>query len=118
VAQTTQPQQSAGNSILIPATGDSTAPGAQSMMGRRQIGPQSSVQKNLISQSEHPAGDDASLQLASEGTMLLAMANSLKAEVDKSTKDTLSLSVIRKANEIERLAHSMNEKTKGTAGGN
>ena len=32
VAQTTQPQQSAGNSILIPATGDSTAPGAQSMM--------------------------------------------------------------------------------------
>ena len=42
------------------------------------------------------------------------MATDLKAEVDKTTKDTLSLSVIRKADEIEKLAHSVKEKMKLT----
>ena len=38
---------------------------------------------------------------------LLKMANSLKVEVDKTTQDTLSLAVIRQAEEIEKLAHKM-----------
>jgi hypothetical protein len=37
--------------------------------------------------------------------------------VDKTTKDTLSLSVIRKAGEIEKLAHNVKEKMKLTVGG-
>jgi hypothetical protein len=45
------------------------------------------------------------------------MAAELKAEVDKTTKDTLSLNVIRKADEIERLAHNVKEKMKLTVGG-
>jgi hypothetical protein len=40
------------------------------------------------------------------------MALALKAEVDKTTKDTLSLDVIRKAEQIERLAKSVKEKMK------
>jgi hypothetical protein len=32
--------------------------------------------------------------------------------VDKSTKDTLSLDVVKKADEIEKLAHSVKEKMK------
>ena len=38
---------------------------------------------------------------------LLKLATDLKAEIDKSNKDTLSLTVVRKASEIEQLAHKV-----------
>lgn len=54
-------------------------------------------------------------QLATESEQLLALATALKAEVDKTNKDMLSLRVIRKADEIEKLAHTVKEKMKVTA---
>jgi hypothetical protein len=54
-------------------------------------------------------------QIADDSAKLLKMATDLKAEVDKTTKDTLSLNVIRKADEIEKLAHAVKEKMKLTA---
>ncbi len=57
-------------------------------------------------------------QIAEDSEKLLKLATDLKAEVDKTTKDTLSLSVIRKADEIERLAHNLKQKMKLTVGGN
>lgn len=53
-------------------------------------------------------------KLQEDTEKLLSLANELKADVDKSTKDTLSLDVVRKADEIEKLAHSVKEKMKGT----
>jgi hypothetical protein len=44
----------------------------------------------------------------------VALANELQADVQKSNKDTLSLDVIRKADEIEKLAKSVREKMKGS----
>jgi len=35
------------------------------------------------------------------------MANDLMADIEKSNKDTLSIGVIRKADEIERFAHDV-----------
>ena len=58
------------------------------------------------------AGNDRKKQIAEESNQLLTMALALKAEVDKTTKDTLSMNVIRKANEIEKLAHTVKEKVK------
>jgi hypothetical protein len=55
-------------------------------------------------------------QIADDSTKLLKLATDLKAEIDKTSKDTLSLNVIRKADEIERLAHSVKEKMKLTVG--
>ena len=55
---------------------------------------------------------DRQKQLVEETEKLLALANELKADVDKSTKDTLSLDVVKKADEIEKLAHSVKEKMK------
>lgn len=52
-------------------------------------------------------------RLVEDTTKLLKLANELKVDVDKSNKDTLSLDVIRKADEIEKLAHSVKEKMKG-----
>jgi hypothetical protein len=51
-------------------------------------------------------------QLVADTQRLLSLANELKADVDKSTKDTLSLDVVRKADEIEKLAHIVKEKMK------
>jgi hypothetical protein len=57
-------------------------------------------------------------QTAVESTQLLAMAVALKAEVDKTNKDMLSLNVIRKADAIEKLAKTVKEKMKVTVSAN
>ena len=44
---------------------------------------------------------------------LLELATELKQYVDKTNENTLSVEVIKKAQEIERLAHSVKEKMKG-----
>jgi hypothetical protein len=44
---------------------------------------------------------------------LLELAEELKAGVDKSNENLLALDVIKKAEEIEKLAHSVREKMKG-----
>lgn len=45
---------------------------------------------------------------------LLKLATELKESVDKSNEHTLSLDVIKKADEIEKLAKSVKEKMKGS----
>jgi len=67
----------------------------------------------LQKQQQPAAVEDARKQeIAGECADLLKMAAALKTEVDKSTKDTLSVTVVRKANEIEQFAHRL----KGGAG--
>jgi hypothetical protein len=55
-------------------------------------------------------------EIASDSTKLLKLATELKAEIDKTNKDTLNLKVVRKADEIEKLAHSVKEKMQLTVG--
>jgi hypothetical protein len=55
-------------------------------------------------------------EIASDSARLLKLATDLKAEVDKTDKDTLSISVIRKADKIEKLAHSVKDKMKVATG--
>ena len=57
---------------------------------------------------------DRQKQLEADTQKLLALANELKAEVEKSNKDTLSLDVVRKADEIEKLAKSVRDKMRGS----
>jgi hypothetical protein len=52
-------------------------------------------------------------RLVADTEKLLALATDLKAQVDKTNKDTLSVDVIKKADEIEKLAHSVKERMKG-----
>jgi hypothetical protein len=56
-------------------------------------------------------------QIADDSEKLLKLATDLKSEVDKTSKDTLSLNVIRKADAIEKLAHDVKEKMKLSVGG-
>ena len=51
-------------------------------------------------------------EIAADTEKLYRLAKELKVEMDKSTKDTLSLTVIRKAEEVEKLARSLKERMK------
>jgi hypothetical protein len=51
--------------------------------------------------------------LKNDTDKLLKLAVELKAYVDKSNANVLSLDVIKKAEEIEKLAHSVKDKMKG-----
>jgi hypothetical protein len=96
-------------SIHDPALTTPPDKNAQMEMHQQQSGDQ---QQNYAA-----ANAERKKQISSDSAQLLKLATELKNEVDKTTKDTLSLNVIRKADEIERLAHSVKEKMKLTAGG-
>jgi hypothetical protein len=57
--------------------------------------------------AESAAVDPQKQEITSECANLLQMATALKSEVDKTTKDQLSVTVVRKAGEIEQLAHKV-----------
>ena len=57
---------------------------------------------------------DRQKQIVADTQKLVDLANQLKSDVDKSNKDTLSLDVIRKADEIEKLAKQVKDKMKGS----
>jgi hypothetical protein len=69
-------------------------------------------------QSFEEANTERKRQIDADSAAMLKLAAELKAEVDKTSKDTLSLSVIRKADEIEHLAHNVKEKMKLVVGAN
>ena len=70
-------------------------------------GPGGSVaQKTTIPAEERQA------QLVADTNKLYQLAQELQAEVAKSTKNTLSLAVVRKAAEVEKLAKSLKERLK------
>jgi hypothetical protein len=73
--------------------------------------------KEAKQQNFDAANAERKKQLSDDSIKLLTLAMALKAEVDKTNKDMLSLNVIRKADEIEKLAHNVKEKMKLTVGG-
>jgi hypothetical protein len=76
---------------------------------KHEDGSESEQQRRLDAQMQERKN-----QLAVDTAKLLQLANELKAEMDKSTKDTLSLSVIKKADQVEKLAHKVRDEMKLT----
>ncbi len=54
-----------------------------------------------------PPGEMRKQQVAQECADLLKLATDLKAQVDKTRKDELSVTVVRKAAELEQMAHKV-----------
>lgn len=52
-------------------------------------------------------------QLKRDTDKLLELSTELKQYVDKTNENVLSVDVVKKAEEIEKLAHSVKEKMKG-----
>jgi hypothetical protein len=59
------------------------------------------------------ANEERHAALKRDTDKLLQLSTELKQYVDKSNQNMLSVDVIRKAEEIEKLAHSVKEKMKG-----
>ncbi len=62
---------------------------------------------------EHMREDDRRKRLLSDTAKLVALSNELRSEVEKTPKDELSLDVVKKAAEIEKLARDVKERMKG-----
>ncbi len=69
-------------------------------------------QQQMEEQQAKARNTERQKQLVADTQKLVALANELQTEVGKSTKDTLSLDVIRKADEIEKLAKTVRERMK------
>jgi hypothetical protein len=59
------------------------------------------------------ANEARQAELKRDTEKLLKLATELQESVDKTNESTLSLNVIKKAEEIEKLAHSVKDKMKG-----
>jgi hypothetical protein len=57
--------------------------------------------------------EDRQKRLVTDTDKLLAVATDLKAQVEQSSPETLSVDTMKKIDEIERLAHSVKERMKG-----
>ena len=90
------------NPILIPHVGTGGAPDTTADEDRAKI------EKDMAKK----ANRERQAQLQRDTDNLLKLANELKQSVGKSNENTLSLDVVKKAEEIEKLAHSVKEKMK------
>src|SRR5216684_33137 len=71
--------------------------------------PRATPQKEM----EKKANEERQAELKRDAEKLLKLSTELKDYVDKSNENVLSVDVIRKAEEIEKLAHNVKTKMKG-----
>ena len=95
----------------LPARPGSTDPGRPGDSGRNEDPFAGKIQE----QQARSRNIDRQKHIVADTDKLLSLATELKQEVEKSDKNTLSLDVVKKADEIEKLAHSVKEKMKGGA---
>lgn len=72
-----------------------------------------SVPPEMQKQMEKKANQQRQDDLKKDADKLLKLSTELKEYVDKSNENILSLDVIKKADEIEKLAHSVKTKMRG-----
>jgi hypothetical protein len=70
-------------------------------------------QQRLAREMAKKANQSRHALLKADTDRLLKLAVELKDSVDKSSENVLSLDVVKKAEEIEKLAHSVKDKMKG-----
>jgi hypothetical protein len=68
--------------------------------------------QNAAQPAATPTVQERKDQLAVDSAKLLKLATELKVDVDKSTKDQLSVAVIKKADEVEKLARKVRDEMK------
>lgn len=113
-----------GASWIAPPSAPSPASGADALAPAR---PAASAQGTASVADNHPAAstpppvplpakasNPLRQQINNQCADLLTMANALKMEVDKTTKDELSVTVVRKADQIEQLAHKVKDEMRPT----
>lgn len=72
------------------------------------------AQDEMKHNAEKQWNKDRQAKLKADTDKLLELATQLKQQVDKSNENVLSLDVIKKAEQIEKLAHSVQERMKAS----
>ena len=80
---------------------------------REPDGVDPNTDQHRLEQQESIRSTERQKRLVADTDKLLALATDLKQQVDKTNKNILSVDVIKKADEIEKLAHSVKERMKG-----
>ncbi len=80
--------------------------------GRNPMGPPDATGPLSAHNLEHMREQERRKRLLSDTARLVELTNELKTEVEASSKDELSLDVVRKAAQIEKLAHDVKERMK------
>jgi uncharacterized protein YlxW (UPF0749 family) len=103
-------------SVLLSAT----AFYALSAPAAMQFGPpqatQSQAEKDMLDRQMKEANKKRQQDIRNDTDKLLQLATELKSSVDKSNENLLSLEVVRKADEVEKLAHRVKEKMREAVG--
>ena len=68
------------------------------------------MSRQRLEKMEKARNTDRQKHLVQDTDKLLALAKELKEQVDKSNSDTLSVEVVKKAGEIEKLAKSVKDR--------
>lgn len=89
--------------------GDSDSTDPQFRQRRNEVSP---AEKQMEREYSKQLNKDRQAAIKRDTDKLLALATELKNYVDKSNEHVLSLDVVRKAEEIEKLAHQVREKMK------
>ena len=99
----------AGSQTQQSNTGTTTTnpPPASTNQNNSGTAPQAQVASKTLSPAEQKRAE-----LLADTEKLYQLTKELKAEVAKSNKDTLSVSVVKKAQEVERLAKSIKERSR------
>ena len=88
--------------------GEQDASGRNGKNGERDV-----ALEKMQEQAAKSRNSERQKRLVTDTETLLRLATELKQDVDKTDKNTLSVDVIRKAEEIEKLAHNVRERMKG-----
>jgi hypothetical protein len=84
-------------------------PAADPQFGQRRAGP-TPLEKDMERERTKQQGKERQATIKRDTDKLLALATELKQYVDKTNENVLSVDVVRKAEEIEKLAHHVKEK--------
>ncbi len=79
----------------------------------RPPGDDHAISPAIAEKQEQVRNAERQKRLVADTNKLLGLATELKQDVDKTNSNVMSVEVIKKAEEIERLAHSVKEKMKG-----
>ena len=105
-----------GGSVSTPAVTSMGGSGAQNPLPPPGQGPFGQTDSSMQQKMEHTRLEklnaERQKQMTDDTAKLLSLATELKAEMDKTNKDTLSIGVVRKAEQIEKLAKSVRERMK------
>ena len=88
-------------------------PDASQQGDRRSDEPADRNLDDIMRDNQRKLNKQRQQDLKRDTDKLLDLATELKKYVDKSNENVLSLDVLRKAEEIEKLAHSVKDKMKG-----